>query len=369
MGGGAPHQRRIRVPITTPFDVRTIALGVIALVALLHTLHYAVDLLMPIVLALLGRFTLSPVVRRLGRAGLPAPLGAALIVGGLAGLVFVSASALSGPAATWLERAPANLRQIEEKVRFIQRPVQEVVEATEEVADAASGGGDGPKPLVVEGPSLLSVVMERMQAFVVTFVLTATLLLFMLASGDGFAPRLAAALSGRRRTRGASEVFQHIERSISRHLLTITAINVGLGLVVALAMSLLGMPSPMLWGALAGVLNFVPFLGALVTAAVVAGVALMTFEEPLRALLVTSVFLSLTTLEGLVITPALLGRRLTLGPTSVLVAVLVGSWLWGVVGAIIAVPVLAALRILCEHVEPLGRFGALLGRPSASPPP
>ena len=364
----AREEPRPAQPILIPIglDTRSLALGVLAVLALFYTLQFAASLFIPIVLALLGRFALSPVVRRMRRVGIPAPLGAALIVLGIASGVFLGARSLATPAAEWVERAPQTLRQVERKIRFIQRPVVQVVEATEGVAEAAAGGDEQQKSVVVqEGPSLLGAVIDRAQRLFGLLIVTATLLVFMLASGDGFANRLAPSARVSDSWRD-EQIFERIESDISRHLLTITLVNTALGAVVALAMWALGMPSPMLWGVLAGVLNYMPFVGAFLTAVILGGVSLITFDDPLRTFAVVSVFVTLTGLEGMLLTPALLGRRLMLSATAVLLSVLVWSWLWGLIGAILAVPLLSAFRILCEHVEPLAPIGALIGREPAA---
>jgi predicted PurR-regulated permease PerM len=369
-GPGGPQRvapaPRPRGPLR--FDVVAISLALLALLALFHTLSIAATLFMPIVLALLGRFALSPIVRRMRSFGIPAAIGAGLIVAGLGIATFASARVLSEPAMEWVERAPRTLREIERKIRFIRQPVAQVVESAEDVAEAAAGG-DEKRPVVVQGESLLSSAIARAQALIALLLVTAVLMYFMLASGDRFGRRFAMALSRAPDPARAKWILDRIEQDISRHLLTITLINVGLGLVVAFAMWLLGMPSPMLWGVLAGVLNYMPFVGPFLTSIVLAGVALITFDDPWHTLGVVSVFVTLTGVEGMLITPALLGRRLMLSPAAVFASVMLWSWLWGVTGAIIAVPLLSALRILCVHVPPLAPLGALfVGGMEVRPP-
>jgi predicted PurR-regulated permease PerM len=327
---------------------------VLATVAAFHTLRVAAELLMPIALALLGRFALIPVVRRLGRIGIPAPAAAVLVVGSLLGLGLLGATRLAEPATRWVERAPQHLRAIEQQVRSVREPVEQVVAATEDVADAATVRPKQRQLVAVEGPSLLSTVLDRTQSVLVTLLIATPLLLFLLASGDRFLDRGAALMLGRSDQNRMKRALTSIEESVSRHLLTITLVNAGLAVAVTLAMWLLEMPSPPLWGVLAGLLNFVPFVGAFVTAVILGAVALITFEDPMRAFVTVSVFLSLTSLEGFLVTPALLGRRLTLSAASVFVSVLVWSWLWGAAGALIAVPLLATFQILREQIGPSG---------------
>jgi predicted PurR-regulated permease PerM len=155
------------------------------------------------------------------------------------------------------------------------------------------------------------------------------------------------------------------ESDVSRYLVTVTLVNLGLGAFTALAMFALGMPNPMLWGALAALANFIPYLGAMSTTAVLAIVAAVTFDEVSAIVAPPAVFLLLTTFEGQFVTPMLLGRRLTLNPVVIFLALLVWGWLWGVAGVLMAVPLLAAFKIMCDHVPSLAAVGEFLGRKDA----
>lgn len=348
-----------------PPDVRTWCLVAILVLLVVHALRAASEVLMPLALALLASFALRPVVRALQQLRVPAPLGAALVVAALIGALGAGLVSLSGPAAKWLERAPHTLRQIEHKVRVLQGPMERVAEASEEVAELTSI--ERGEKVTVQGPGVASIVLGRMQSALITIVVSFAFLYFLLASGEAFAQRIVDTTSREGSRRRAQELMERVEQDVSRHLMTITAINATLGAVVACAMWLLSVPNPVLWGVIAGLLNFMPFVGAFVTALVLAVVSLISFDEPGRALLAPLVFLGLTGLEGFLITPALLGRRLTLRPVAVFIAVLLWSWLWGVPGAIMAVPLLAAFKIVCDQVGPLRRVGLVLG--GDDPPP
>jgi predicted PurR-regulated permease PerM len=200
-----------------------------------------------------------------------------LVVGSLLGLGLLGATRLAEPATRWVERAPQHLRAIEQQVRSVREPVEQVVAATEDVADAATVRPKQRQLVTVEGPSLLSTVLDRTQSVLVTLLIATPLLLFLLASGDRFLDRGAALMLGRSDQNRMKRALTSIEESVSRHLLTITLVNAGLAVAVTLAMWLLEMPSPPLWGVLAGLLNFVPFVGAFVTAVILGAVALITF--------------------------------------------------------------------------------------------
>ena len=161
--------------------------------------------------------------------------------------------------------------------------------------------------------------------------------------------------------RSAVEIIRGIEDHISYYLFTVTLINIGLGLSIALALYLLGMPNPLLWGTLATILNFIPYLGAITGGLLVLVVAAITFESLELVLLAPGIYLSLTSLEGSFITPLILGQRLTLNPIVIFVSLIFWGWLWGIAGALIAVPMLVCFKILCDRIEPLESIGDFLG--------
>jgi len=156
------------------------------------------------------------------------------------------------------------------------------------------------------------------------------------------------------------EMVREMEDDVSFYLLTISLINAGLGIAIGTAMYLLGMPNAVLWGVMAALFNFVPYLGALVGAGVVGLVALLTVEQPLAALLPPLVYLTLTSIEGYLVTPAMLARRLTLNPIAVFLSLILWTWVWGIGGALLAVPLLATFKICCDHIEPLKPIGTML---------
>jgi predicted PurR-regulated permease PerM len=335
--------------------------------ALLYTFYFAKAVMIPIALALLLNLLLAPVVRGMKRyLRLPEALGAALVL--LLGVALVGTTiyGLSGPAARWLDELPYAMFQVRDKVEALRQPVQDVQEAAQRVENLAQGepkeGEEQPVQVAVQGPGLTGMFLGGAVSVVTGLVVMIALLYFLLASGDTLlrqAVSIAPRLSDKRRV---VEIARETEDDISYYLLTISLINAGLGVAVGSAMYLLGMPNPILWGVLAGVFNFIPFLGAVVGIGVVALVALLTFDAVGQILLPPVTYLVLTSLEAQFVTPALLARRLTLNPVAVFLALIVWTWLWGVAGALLAVPLLATVKICCDHVEPLNPIGTMLGR-------
>lgn len=330
--------------------------------AVFYTLYLTRDLTLPIVLALLLALLLLPLVRWLRLLHVPGALASALVVLGLVGGLAYGALALSEPAAAWVQKAPQAMDEIERKLRPIRQKVEEVEKAAQQVQRAAGTEPARPPAVTVRGPSLRGLLLARAGELLAGGVVMFFLLYFLLATGDGLRARLSSLAGSDEGQANVLDIAHRVERTISSYLATVTLINVALGMLTAGLMALLGMPNPMLWGALAALLNFIPYLGALATTSVLAVVALLTFDTPARALLVPAAFLALTSLEGQVVTPLLLGRRLALNPVVIFLGLIFWGWLWGVAGALLAVPILVALKIVCDHVPRLEPLGHLLGR-------
>ncbi len=155
--------------------------------------------------------------------------------------------------------------------------------------------------------------------------------------------------------------MRQIQKDISLYLLTVTMINAGLGVAVGTAMYGLGMPNPILWGVMAGCFNFIPYLGAIASAIVLTLVASVTFDQLGHILLVPVVFIVLNELEGMIVTPAVVGKRLSLNPVAIFIWLLLWGWLWGIPGTLLAVPLLAVIKIICDNITALAPIGEFLG--------
>ena len=345
---------------------RVVALIGIFVLLFLYTLYFARPFLLPIVLATILNFLLSPVVRALARLHVPQPVGAALVILAFLGIVAVGIQRLSGPAAEWIDRAPEGVERIERQVRGLRRPVEQVQEAAEkveqEVERLKGNGGARTQEVRVQGGTWTGALLSRTQAFLGGAVVMLILLYFLLASGDLFLRKLVRVLPRLQDKRRAVEIARQTELHISTYLSTVTLINIGLGVVVALAMWAMGLPNPTLWGVLAGLMNYVPYLGPLVTLSVITIVSILTFDDLARALVPAAVYFVINFIEGSFVTPMVMGRRLTLNPVIVFLGIVFWGWLWGIPGALLAVPLLAMFKILCDNLEPLSPIGEFLGR-------
>lgn len=295
---------------------------------------------------------------------MPRALGALLVLTVLAGVIGWGVGALAAPAAEWVERAPQSLSRIEAKLRPLKEPVERVTEATEglEALTRVDEEGAPPRQVQVERAPLIERLFARTRDVVVGGIMMVVLLYFLLVSGDLFLRKLVRVLPTLDDKRRAVEIVRRVQGDLSRYLGTITAINLVLGLAVWLAMYLLGMPNPMLWGAMAALFNYIPYIGALAGVAILAVVSILTFDSGLAWALPPLAYYALTSAEGYFLTPLVLGRRMRLNPVVILLGLLFWGWLWGIAGAFLAVPFLAALKIFCDSLDPLEPLGEFLGR-------
>ena len=358
-----PDIRRTVAAAEAP-RARSIEATILTALALLYSLYLAHEFLIPIAFALLLNFLLSPLVRRLLRWGISPPVSAAFVVVLLIGAVAEGIYQLSGPAQRWAVTAPQSFSRAEHKLRTIIRPVQQVTKNVERAADAVSSspGGTAPNVVVQAGPSVSSRLFGTTQRIVAGLLEIFILLYFLLAGGDLFLQKLIKVLPHFSDKVKAVEIARATESAVSAYLSTAFLVNMVEGAVVAGVFWLLGMPSPLLWGTLVFCLEFVPYLGALTAVIVFTVAGLTTFDEVARALLVPGSFLAINLLQANVVTPLLLGHRLTLNPVAIFVGLSFFFWIWGVPGAFLAVPLLASFKIFCDHIESLAAIGEFLGQ-------
>lgn len=349
-------------PEPRPFWVRSMPLSGLFLLASFYILHAGRVFFLPIVLAILLSFLLRPVVRGLKRLWLPSGLAAGLILLALLGGFGFALYELAGPAYGWVENAPQSLRKIERRLRDLKKPVQTVSRATEQVARIAQvGGAAATQTVAVQAPTWGEKLWKQTVHFATGGAVVFVLLFFLLTFGDRLLAKLARFTSGPGEEERWLEVARQIEREISSYLATVTLINVVKGVLVWGLCLAFGLPNPVLWGALACVLNYVPYLGPLATMIVLAAVGLLTFDDLGRAFLVPLIFWVLDLIEAYFFTPLVLGRRFTLNPVLLFVGLTFWGWVWGIAGALLAVPILVVTKILCDRSTSFGQFGELLG--------
>lgn len=343
--------------------VRSIAATLLLVIASFYTLYFARAFFLPVTFGLLLNLLLSPFVRTLKRARIPEPIGAAIVVLSIVAAVGLGGYFLTDPAQEWIARAPQSLAVANNKIRKLRRPMEQVTKSADQMARAATTGSSTPRTqeVTLAGPTLMDRFVSTSASFLAGALETLVLLYFLLASGDLFLQKLTKMLPEFRDKKKAVAIARETETSISMYLSTVALINVLEGGVVTLVMWALGMPNPVLWGVLALFLEFVPYLGALTMVGILTLAALSTFEGIGHIVAVPASYLAINLLQAYVLTPLLLGKRLTLNPVAILMGLILWWVIWGVAGAFIAVPLLAAFKILCDHIETLAPVGEFLG--------
>ena len=335
-----------------PFDVGSIALTGLFILALFYTIYFMRSVLLPIVLALLLSYLLRPIVRGLARLKIPLPVGSALILIGLLAVVSSGISALATPTVTWLQKAPAGLTELQRKLSPVKRSVAQVTQATGEIEKLASTNAE-IKTVEVKRHPITEMFFMRTPEFIASAVVSLILLYFLLVYDQAFIAKLVKLLPTFSDKKTAVAIAHDIESQVSRYLFTVTAINACLGLAVGTAVGLFGLRNPVMWGVMVALLNFVPYLGALTGIICMTIGATLSFDSLGYALIFPAVYLAFGTLEGSFITPWIMGRSLTLNPVIILLSLTFWGWMWGIVGIILAVPILAAFKIFCAHIKPM----------------
>jgi predicted PurR-regulated permease PerM len=342
-------------------EIRSIAITGLFVLAVLYTVYFTRAVLLPIVLAVLLDFLLSPVLRGLKRLRIKEPVGAVLVILALLGALGGGIYSLAEPAQVWMARAPESLKLLQTRLRVVRRPVEQVTRTAEQVEAATEVKKSGPPEVIVRGPRLSDRLFGSTQLFVAGALETLVLLYFLLAVGDLFLQKLIRVLPQFKDKKMAVAIARETEASVSTYLFTVTLVNLTLGTVVTLLMLAVGMPNPILWGTLAALAEFIPYLGSTALLATLTLAGLVTFPNVGHALLVPGSYLAVNIIQANFISPVILGRRLTLNPVAILVGLIFWWWLWGVAGAFIAVPLLATFKIFCDHIESLAPIGEFLG--------
>lgn len=343
------------------FIARTAGTLVLACVAAVAALYFGRDFLVPIAFAVLLTALFRPVVRGLQHVRVPAPAGAAAVVLGLMVLMAVAGVGLAGPVQNWIAAAPQRFAAAQERFEKLRRPVRQVTEVANRIEQAAQGPTSNPSASAAAAPSsaappagLVSRLFGTTTKFVSGLIEVLLLLFLLLATGDLFPRKIVKVMPTPERQAAAEQALDKAESVVLRYLWVTFLINLGQGALVAGVMWLLKMPSPLLWGLATVVLEFVPYLGAAVMVGTLSVIAFATFDHMGHVLAVPGSYLAITTVQNNVVSPLAYGHGLKLNPVAVLLGVLFWWYVWGIPGAFMAVPIVAAIKIAADH----GRGGA-----------
>jgi predicted PurR-regulated permease PerM len=344
-----------------PRDTQAILLAGILGILILYTLYFAAEIVQPIFLAFVLNLLLQPAMRLLTDWYVPRALAALVVISLLFGSVAGMGLALSGPLTEWVAKAPEGLPRIEERLRVLRKPIAALQAANAQFDKLAMTSPGNVRTVATAGQSLSGFVFTSTRTLLGALLTGVVLLFFLLSTGDMFLRRLVEIMPTLANKKQAVEISREIEANISAYLVTVSLMNLAVGVATGIAAYFCGLPDPTLWGALAFLLNYVPILGPMCGIAILFVVGLFTFDALWQAALPAAIYFVIHIIEGETVTPLLLARRFTLNPVLVILSVVVWYWMWGVVGVLLAVPMLATAKIICDRIEPLMAFGHFLG--------
>lgn len=342
---------RMRLP-RSPSAVCQTGLFLLATIAFLYA---AREVVLPLVLAFFLKLLLQPGMKLLKRWRVPRVAAALLAMVMLLSVMVGLADLLSSPASSWAQRLPQGLPRLQERVRFISRPLDTVKHFFEHARSAVVG--DGGAQQLHSGTDFGPLLFSTMHHFASGLVWTLLMLFFLLLAGDTFLRRTVEVMPTFGDKRQVIDIATQVEKDISIYLMTITVMNTLVGVATGLGMWLLGLPDPLLWGVLAFLLNYVPIFGPLTGMVMFLAVGMLGLDPLWKAFMPMVLYSAAHLIEGETVTPMLLARRFTLNPVLVMASLLFWDWLWGIPGAVLAVPLLAVFKILCENVAPLAAVG------------
>lgn len=335
----------------------------IFLIMLGGALYMTASFTLPVIFALLFALVLSPIVRfARRRLRIWEPVTAIVLVfGTLLGLI-AGFYALSGPITQIASNIPVYVEAVDREITRARTRFGALgdIQMEEGTGNSEENTGDQPQEVVIRSPSLIDNAAETAPQLLAGVAFALIFLFFLLSSGTLFHQKLIETMPTFSDKKRALTIAHEIERELSRYLFTITVINAGLGVAVGLMLWWVEMPTPAVFGALAFVLNFIPYIGAVVGMGLVGIIALAEFGSLGAALVPVLLYFACTTLEGQFLTPLLVGRRLEMNAAAIFLSVAFWGWIWGVVGMFLAVPIMVGVKILANYIEGLQSFGNFL---------
>lgn len=317
----------------------------------------------PIMFAILLAMLLSPLVDFLERHRTPRGLASMVVVGALIGIMTLIIDAAWSPTLRWVDDAPAVLQKVEQKIRPLQKIVARVQSVTTRASTLTNVATNG-KPQTAPTPTDAGVnALDASRTILIDLATVSILTVFLLVAGGRTLRSIEQALMGYTQRYQCMMIVNAVRSELSRYYLTLTLINVGLGLATTGMVALWDLPNPWLWGTMAGLLNFFPYVGPTITLSILSVVSLVSYEGYGTAIGVAGSFLFIATIEGQIVQPLLVGFRLNLNPIILFLAIWFAGWFWGVAGIILATPVLITLKeIANQQIEPSVLKAVLSGK-------
>lgn len=350
----SPDQH-LKEDMPLPQNPSNVFRGGLFVLAVLACMYAAREVVLPIMLAFFLKLLVQPGMNVLKRLRVPRLIAALLALIVLLGCIVGLVDLLSSPASEWAQRLPQGLPRLQERVRFIKQPLDSITHLFKHAQSAMMGGKSSPPP--PGGTDIQKVLLSMMQHFASGFVWTMLMFFFLLLAGDTFLRRLVEVMPTFSDKRQVIDIAQQVESDISVYLITISIMNTLVGIATGLGMWGLGLPDPLLWGVVAFMLNYVPIFGPLTGIVMFLAVGMLSLDPLWMAFMPMLVYITVHVIEGECVTPMILARRFTLNPVLVMASLLFWDWMWGIPGAVLAVPLLAIFKILCDRVRPLTALG------------
>ncbi len=348
-----------------PQLVTAISLTILCVLALCVTFWAARDFLLPIAMALVFAVLLAPMCRLLERLWVPRPLAAVLglIIAGV--IAWFTFSVIAQPAARLFEDAPGMMNRAERHLRTLQAPLKPLTDISREVESLNIVEPETPasRRVVMQTPGLATSIMASAQTVVVQTGLVFILCFFLLLTREEFRIKVIAFQPTLRARVRAARVFRDVGKRVTGYMVTFATINLCVGIGTGIACWQLGLPEPLMWGGLAMLFNFIPFLGPALMMGLLGFAGLATFDTLLEASFPLLAFMAISFLEANFLTPTIVGKRMMLNPLAIILVVGFWIWLWGPLGGVIALPLLIMFKVICDHTPPLRVVGALIGAP------
>jgi predicted PurR-regulated permease PerM len=339
-------------------------LRAVLFVLTITAISFARDLLLPVVLALFIALTFRPAIRYLSKHRIPPLFAAAVFFGLLVGGGITMFYFVSGPIIIWFEEAPQLMQTFSGKFRGILASLETITSLTEKLQDVSTvANAPAAQEVVIREsalPAMVSIVTGYPVQFLITLLTTLVLAVFLMASGDLFYEKLVRILPTLSARKRALHIAYDIENQVSGYVFTLTAINFVMGALVAVIFHLLGMPLPYLWGVLAFLFNYVPYVGALAGIALSGFMAVVTFDTIGYALLIPLAYGACSIVESEILSPHIMGRSLQMNSVAILLSLAFWTWMWGIAGSALALPFLVSIKVFCDHMEGLSGLGEFI---------
>jgi predicted PurR-regulated permease PerM len=347
---------------------RSIALNGLFVLACFYTLYFARAIFLPIVVAILLNFLLAPIVRSLKKFHIPEPISALLVILLFLGGIAYGFYQISGPANEWLARGPQNFTEISAKIEKLKKPIEKSVRGffsiRTQIEKTTKISPEETTPTVTVKPtesSPFATIFTSTESFFAQLGVIFFILYFLLASGDFFLKKTIEIQPTLQKKKETVLIAKDIKKQISNFLYVKTITGIGLAVVISIVMYFLKMPTPIFWGLLAGLLEFIPYIGVVIGTILCGITSLLVFNDATEILLPPISFFSITSMTGNFIVPLILSRSLTLHPVIIFIGVIFGGWMWGVVGALISIPLLSILKIFSNNIRSLIPLSKFLG--------